>query len=99
MEVRLFFDNGDLEKIVSDYLGISKQYFNEEFSNYLETIGSYPIAEEDLLNNGLSYNDIPVKGFMIESIDNKYEIVPVAVIDNWENLEVLYSLLMVIKLP
>lgn len=98
MEVRLFFDNGELEKIVSDYLKVSYQYFKEEFSGYLETEGSYLITKEDLLNSGLSYDDIPVKGFAIENINNKYEIVPISIIDNWENIEVLYNLLLVVKL-
>ena len=98
METRLFFDNGNLEKIVSDYLGISKQYFDEEFSGYLESIGSYPVTKEDLSNSGLSYDDIPVRGFTIESINNKYEIIPISIIDNWENIEVLYNLLLVVKL-
>ena len=49
MEVRLFFDNGNLEKVVSDHLKVSQQYFKEEFSNYLETTGSYPVTKEDLL--------------------------------------------------
>ena len=98
MEIRIFFNNGDLEKIVSDYVEVSQQYFEEEFSDYLEIEGSYAITKEELLNNGLSYDDIPVRGFIIENIEDRYEIIPISIIDNLENTEVLYNLLIVVKL-
>ena len=98
MEIRIFFDNENLEKIVSDYTETSQQYFEEEFSDYLETEGSYAITKEELLNNGLSYDDIPVRGFIIENIEDRYEIIPISIIDNLENTEVLYNLLIVVKL-
>ena len=71
---------------------VSTQYFEEEFSEYLSCEGSWTTTDKNI-----TYTDVMVQGFMIESDRKKFEVIPVSVVDE-EFSKILENKIMVVEI-
>lgn len=90
--VKVFIDNGNIEKEVSDYMDIPEQYFKEEFNNYIECEGSWGTTDKNI-----TYEEVGVYGFIIESYNKRYEVIPISIMND-DLSEVLEIRIMVVEL-
>ena len=92
LKEKIFTDNGDILKEICDYMEVSTQYFEEEFSEYLSCEGSWTTTDKNI-----TYTDVMVQGFMIESDRKKFEVIPVSVVDE-EFSKILENKIMVVEI-
>ena len=92
LKEKIFTDNGDILKEICDYMEVSTQYFEEEFSEYLSCEGSWTTTDKNI-----TYTDVMVQGFMIESDRKKFEVIPISIVDE-EFSKVLENKIMVVEI-
>ena len=92
LKEKIFIDNGDIIKEICDYMEVSTQYFEEEFSDFLSCEGSWVTTDKNT-----NYEDVKVQGFIIESDRKKFEVIPVSVVDE-EFSKVLKNKIIVVEI-
>ena len=88
--IKIFYNSENKAKEISDFLDTSVSYFKEEFTSYIESVGSeviYNISTPEKI-----YNNARCQGFYI----NGYEILPISLMDI-DNENTIMNVVMVIK--
>ena len=92
LKEKIFIDNGDIVKEICDYMEVSTQYFEEEFSEYLSCEGSWVTTDKNI-----TYTDVMIQGFIIESDRKKFEVIPISIVDE-EFSKVLENKIIVVEI-
>ena len=92
LKEKIFTDNGDILKEICDYMEVSTQYFEEEFSDFLSCEGSWVTTDKNI-----TYTDVMIQGFTIESDRKKFEVIPVSIIDE-EFSKVLENKIIIVEI-
>ena len=92
LEEKIFIDNGNVLKEISDYMKVSINYLEKELNNYTECEGSWTTTDKNT-----NYEDVKVQGFIIESDRKKFEVIPVSVVDE-EFSKVLENKIIVVEI-
>ena len=88
--IKIFYNSENKAKEISDFLDTSVQYFKEEYTSYVESVGSeviYNISTPEKI-----YDNAKYQGFYI----NDYEILPVSLM-SIDNENTIMNMVMVIK--
>ena len=88
--IKIFYNSENKANEISDFLNTSVPYFKEEYTSYIESVGSeviYNISTPEKI-----YNNARCQGFYI----NGYEVLPISQMDV-DNENTIMNIVIVIK--
>lgn len=88
--IKMFYNSENKANEISDFLNTSVPYFKEEYTRYIESVGSeaiYNISTPEKI-----YNNARCQGFYI----NGYEVLPISLMDV-DNENTIMNMIMIIK--